>query len=140
MTYKAFMYLVSELEPFVKSRATMFVRAPLEPRKTIRLVLYQFAHGVNANIIANRFNVGASTMCKYVAIVVNALISKDKLFSRNISIPYGPCLRRIMHGFFHACGLPNVCGTIDGSHILLSQKPNKWVTTIPTIIIIDENL
>jgi hypothetical protein len=31
------MYLVSELEPFVKSRITMFVRAPLEPRKAIGL-------------------------------------------------------------------------------------------------------
>jgi len=43
MTYKAFMYLHSELEPFVKSRVTMFVRAPLEPRKAIGLVLYRFA-------------------------------------------------------------------------------------------------
>ncbi len=31
------MYLVSELEPFVKSRVTMFVRAPLKPRKAIGL-------------------------------------------------------------------------------------------------------
>ncbi len=42
--------------------------------------------------------------------------------------------------FFHANGLPNVCGAIDGSHIPLSQEPNKWVTIIPTIIIIDEKL
>jgi hypothetical protein len=129
------------LEPFVKSRVTMFVRAPLKPRKAIGLVLYQFAHGVSANMIANRFNVGASTMRKYVDIVVvNALISKDKLFSQYISIPHGPCLLRIMHGFFHANGLPNVCGAIDGYHIFLSQEPNKWVITIPTIIIIDEKL
>jgi hypothetical protein len=129
--------MVSELEPFVKSRATMFVGVPLEPRKAIGLVLYWFAHGVSANIITNRFNVGVSIVCKYVDIVVSALISKDKLFSWYICIPHGPCLLKIMHGFFHACGLPNVCGAIDGSHILLSQKPNKWVTIIPTIIIID---
>jgi hypothetical protein len=59
----------------------MFVQASLEPIKAIGLVLYRFAHGVSANIIANRINVGASTMRKYVDIVVNALISKDKLFS-----------------------------------------------------------
>jgi hypothetical protein len=35
-----------------------------------------------------------------------------------------------MNGFFYACGLPNVCGTIDGSHILLSQKLDKQVTII----------
>ncbi len=40
------------------------------------------------------------------------------------------CLIKIMDGFFHACGLPNVCGTIDGSHILFSQKSNKWVIAI----------
>jgi hypothetical protein len=27
--------------------------------------------------------------------------------------------------------LPNVCGIIDGSHIPLSQKPNKRVTIAP---------
>jgi hypothetical protein len=59
----------------------MFVQALLEPRKVIGLVLYRFAHGVNGNIIANRFNVGAFTMRKYVDILVNALICKDKLFS-----------------------------------------------------------
>jgi hypothetical protein len=138
MTYRAFMYLVNELEHFVKSRATMFVRVPLELRKAIGLVLYWFAHGVSANIIANRFNVGASTMHKYVDIVVDPLISKDKLFSWYIFIPHGPCLLRIMHGFFHACGLPNVCGTIDGSYIPLSQKPHKWVITVHTIIIVNE--
>jgi hypothetical protein len=58
----------------------MFVRAPLEPIKAIGLVYYQIAHGVNANIIINRFNVGGSILHKYVDIVVDALISRDKLF------------------------------------------------------------
>jgi hypothetical protein len=70
------------LEPFVKSRATTFVKAPFELRKVIGLMLYWFAHGVSANIIVDRFNVGASAMCKYVDVVINALISRDKLFSQ----------------------------------------------------------
>jgi hypothetical protein len=100
MTSETFMYLVRELEPFVKSRATMFVRAPFELRKAIGLVLYQLAYGVSANIIIDRFNVGASTTHKYVDIIVNVLISRDKLFSQYISILHGPCLLRIMDGFF----------------------------------------
>jgi hypothetical protein len=36
-----------------------------------------------------------------------------------------------MDEFFHTCGLFNVCGAIDGYHILLSQKPYKWVIAIP---------
>jgi hypothetical protein len=100
----------------------MFVKAPLQPRKVIGLLLYQYAHGVNANIIVDQFNVEVFTMCKYVDIVVNALISKDKLFNQYIFISHGPHLLRIMDGFFHACGLPNVFGTIDGSCIPLSQN------------------
>ncbi len=132
MIHIMFIYLIRELEPFVKSRATMFVRAPLELRKVIGLVLHWFAHGVNANIIVDRFNVGASTMHKYVDILVDALISRDKFFSWCIFIPHGPHLFRIglWMDFFHASGLPNVFGAIDGSHILLSQKLNKWVTII----------
>jgi hypothetical protein len=126
MTYETFMYLVRELEPFVKSRATMFVKAPFELRKAIGLVLYQLAYVVSANIIADRFNVLASTECKCVDIIVNALISRDKLFSRYISIPHGPHLLRIMDGFFHTCG------DIDGSHISLPQKSDKRVIAIPT--------
>jgi hypothetical protein len=70
-------------------------------------------------------------VCTYVDIVVDALISRDKLFSQYIFILHAPRLLRIMDGFFHACGLPNVCGTIDWSHIPLSQKLDKWVTTTP---------
>jgi hypothetical protein len=56
MTYGTFMYLVRKLEPFVKFKVIMFVRAPLKFIKAIGLVLYRFAHGVSANIITNRFN------------------------------------------------------------------------------------
>ncbi len=53
--YGTLMYLIKELKPFVKSKVTMFVNAPLKLGKTIGLVLYWFADGVNANIIADRY-------------------------------------------------------------------------------------
>ncbi len=81
MTFGTFMHLVKKLELFVKSRATMSVKTPLETKKAIGLMLYRSALGVSANNIVDRFNVGPSTMHKYVDIVVDALISKDKLFS-----------------------------------------------------------
>jgi hypothetical protein len=37
--------------------------------------------------MANRFNVSASTIRKYVDIVYDVLINKDKLFSKYINIP-----------------------------------------------------
>jgi hypothetical protein len=115
----------------------MFVNAPLEPRKVIGLLLYRSAHGVSANIIANRFNVEVFTMLKYVDIIVDVLISRDKLFSQYIFISHGPDLLRIMDGFFHACGLPNVYGAIDGFRIPLSQKPISGLLQYLQIIIVD---
>jgi hypothetical protein len=66
---------------------------------------------VSANIIANRFNVEAFTMHKYVTItiVVDALISMDKLFNQYIFIPHDPHLFRIMGEFFYPYGLPQNC-------------------------------
>lgn len=45
------------------------------------MVLYQFFHGVSANIMVDRFNFVIFMMCEYVDIVVDFLISRDKLFS-----------------------------------------------------------
>ncbi len=87
---------------------------------------------VSANIIANKFNVGVFTIHKYVDIILDALVFKDELFNQYIFMLHGSPLLRIMDGFFNACGLPNVCGAIDGSHILLSQMLNKQVITILT--------
>jgi hypothetical protein len=69
-------------------------------------------------------------MCKHVDIVVDVLIFKDKLFNQYIFIPHDSCLFTIMDGIFYACGLPNVCGTIDRLHIFLSQKLDKHVIII----------
>jgi len=54
----------------------------LKAKKTIMLMLYWFAHGVNVNIIVDKLNVGAFIVCKYFDIVIDALNFKDKLFSK----------------------------------------------------------
>ena len=64
MPYFAFMYLVSELEPYVKSHYKIHVRAPIEPRKAIALAIYRLAHGTPATEMRDRFGVGASTILK----------------------------------------------------------------------------
>ncbi len=84
-------------------------------------MLCQFIHGVNANIIVNRFNVGIFIVRKHVDIVVDALIFENKLLNQHIFVPHDLCLRRIMDECFDACRIPNVCGTIDGSHNPHSQ-------------------
>jgi hypothetical protein len=44
MTYGIFIYLVIKLEPFIKFRAIMFVKAPLIPRKVILSCCYINLH------------------------------------------------------------------------------------------------
>jgi hypothetical protein len=86
MSYASFMYLVSELESYLQSTSIHFVRAPLEIRKTVGIVLYRLAHEITAEIIADRFNVGASTIRKYMRFVLDALVFRDKLFGKYISV------------------------------------------------------
>ncbi len=55
-------------------------------------MIYRLAHGTNAINMANQFNVGASTIRKYVDIVCDTLCDKNKLFNEYISIPSSDCL------------------------------------------------
>jgi hypothetical protein len=64
------MYLVKKLNLFVNFRVIVFVITLLELLKVIGLVLYQFFHGLSANIMVDRFNVVVFMMCEYVDIVV----------------------------------------------------------------------
>ncbi len=68
----------------VKSKIIVFVKTPLKLRKTIGLVLYQLAYGVNANFTFDRFNVRVFVMHKYIDIIVDTLIFGDKLFNQYI--------------------------------------------------------
>jgi hypothetical protein len=94
------------------------------------LLIYQFAHGFNVTHTADRFNVGASTIKKYVDIVYDVLIDKDKLFNKYINIPSSQCLKDIIVHFEHLTGIPNICGVIGGIHIPLVDLPNKKVALV----------
>ncbi len=51
MTFWIFTYLVRKLEPFVKFRATMFIRAPLELKKTIGLCYIDLHMGLMQTLL-----------------------------------------------------------------------------------------
>jgi hypothetical protein len=71
--------------------------------------------------------VGASTIKKYVDVVYDVLIDKDKLSNKYITIPLGQCLKDIIAHFEHLTGIPNICGVIDRTHIPLVDHPSKKV-------------
>lgn len=89
MPYFSFMYLLSELESYVKSKYVKHVRAPIESQKAIALAIYRLAHGTSATEMKDCFGVRVSTIPKYLDIVVNALTDSNKLLAKNIFLPQG---------------------------------------------------
>jgi predicted DNA-binding transcriptional regulator YafY len=65
----------------------------------VGIVVFRLAHGLSARLLADRFGVGASTIRKYVDLVVGVLSDEHKFFARYISIPHGPRLQHIIDRF-----------------------------------------
>jgi hypothetical protein len=74
------------------------------------------------------YGVGASIIRKYTYIVCDVLSNGDKLFSVYVHTPTWNWLLNIIEQLHDIIGLQQICGLIDGMHILLSAKPNKQIT------------
>ena len=131
MPYAAFRFLVTEIEPWIRPESLVFVREPLPVDMIVGIVVFRLAHGLSARLLADRFGVGASTIRKYVDLVVGVLSDEQKLFSKYISTPHGARLQHITDRFQYVCGLPNVAGSIDGTHIPMETKPSRRDTNVP---------
>ena len=77
--------------------------------------------------MANWFYIGVFTIRKYI----DFLFDKQKLFAQYNYIPQGDRLQHIIDRFQFTCGLPNVVGVIDGTHILLAKKSSRHDTVVP---------
>jgi hypothetical protein len=91
-------------------------------------------------LFANRFNVKAYTMCKYVDIVIDVLIFGDKLFSRYIFISHSPCLLRIMDEFFMHVAYSMFGTLLMGPIFRFSKSEINWLLQYMQIIIVNENI
>ncbi len=78
--------------------------------------------------MVDQFNRGVSTIRKYVNLVCDVLIDKDKLFNKYINIFLGQRLKDIILCFEKFIGVPNICEAIDGTHIPLVDLLSKRVT------------
>lgn len=125
MSYACFIYVVEELRPFIQSECSVFARAPHEVERAVALVIFRLAHGLSARQVAEKYDVGASTVGKYTLVVTSALADANKLYSRYVAIPTGDRLARIITGFEHLTNLPNFCGALDGTYLKLYFKPAR---------------
>ena len=128
MSFLAFEHLVSELSPFLRPNANMFVRPCVPIRKQVSLIVYRLAQGLSCKAIDNLYGCGESTIRIYTLIVCKVFSAQDGLFGRYIHAPIGQRLTDTIRKFREKTGLPNVVGTIDGTHILLSSKPQRSLT------------
>ncbi len=62
ISFEAFNNLILELTPFLQSNSLNPIKTQLEIKMIMALLIYQFAHGFNVTHMANRFNLGASTI------------------------------------------------------------------------------
>ena len=132
MSFMAFEHLVAELTPFLRPTANMFVRPPIPIRKQVSLVVYQLAHGFSCKAMDNLYGCGESTIRKYTSIVCRILSRHDGLFGTYIHAPRGHRLVDTIRKFRDITSLPNVVGAIDGTHILLSSRPQRDLTPMPS--------
>lgn len=58
------------------------------------------------------------------------MCDKDKLFTEHINILWGEHLHKIIACFHDIMGMFNICEAIDGTHISLTDLPNKRMTFV----------
>jgi hypothetical protein len=74
------------------------------------IVIHWFAHGFSVTHMAGWFNVGDSTIRKYVDIVCDLLIDNNKLINKYICILIYQRLRDIIARFENLIGILDICG------------------------------
>jgi hypothetical protein len=62
--------------------------------------------------IENLFGVSASTVCKVVHMVCEAIV--ENLLEKYVSFPTGSNLKHVIQGYAGIWGFPNCGGAIDG--------------------------
>jgi hypothetical protein len=75
------------LTPFIYPSPTQFVRTHIPLKKAMKMVLYRLAHGIFLERMNALYDVGASTIRKYIYIVCDVLSNGDKLFSVYVHTP-----------------------------------------------------
>jgi hypothetical protein len=111
MTYLAFQGLLLESMPYIVwGVVNWWIMPPLDPRITLKVVIFRLAHGHSCKNMVDRFDVVASTIRKYTKIIVNAIAWQ--LFHKYIQTPSGERLCNIIEKFWHITIMQNMAKCI----------------------------
>lgn len=75
------------------------------------------------------FNVGGSTIKKYVDMICDVFNNRFFFCNKYINIPIGNQLRLIIQEFHELTSLPNICESIDGTHIPCGRSSKQKAHT-----------
>jgi hypothetical protein len=79
--------LLEKLIPYLQSQCFNLVRPHLKVKNIVVFVFYKFANGHSASHMVDCFNVGASSIRKYVNIVCDVFTNINKLFNKYTNNP-----------------------------------------------------
>jgi predicted DNA-binding protein YlxM (UPF0122 family) len=79
MTYDAFNNLILSLTSHLQIILFESFQATINKKRIVAIIIYMFVHGYSVTHMAYWFNVDASTIRKYVDIVVDVLANVEKV-------------------------------------------------------------
>lgn len=114
MSHATFKFICQRLEPYLK-HSKKFVRAPISVEKQVAIALYKLTSCAEYRVVANQFGTHKTTVHRCVYKVCEAIYAEFK--DDYLKLPNEMEAQEIADGFEKMCGLPNVIGAIDGTHI-----------------------
>ena len=92
----------------------------MNAEKAIAMVLYRLAHGYKLQSVADLFCVGKSTVHVYTKHICTILATT--LYDEYIRPPNPNQCELLCEAFKQKCGLEQIVGAIDGTHIDLATQ------------------
>ncbi|VEN48856.1 unnamed protein product [Callosobruchus maculatus] len=114
VTPDTFHFICERLRPYLQPKEK-YVRTSATVEKKVAITLYKLASCAEYRIVANQFGIHKSSVHVYVYDVINAIYAE--FGTEYLSMPNELEAEEVSQGFESMCGLPNVIGAIDGTHI-----------------------
>lgn len=123
VSQSTFEYICSLVKPDLESATPtnfMSIEGRFIPvQKQVAIALRRLASGFAHTIIGEMFGVGTSTVCKITWKFVKAM---EKRAMHHMHWPKGEEMERVKEGFRKVHGLPNCCGAVDVTHIVMELQ------------------
>ena len=114
VTKSTFDFICNRLDPYLKPNKNL-IRPSTGTQKKVAIALYKLASCAEYRVVANQFGTHKSVIQQYLYRFSEAVIAE---FTKDyLSFPCNSEVDELTHGFKVLCGIPNIIGAIDGTHM-----------------------